>query len=65
MLYNRTDFRKENYVMEKETVEKFKKEERPVWFLGRRTAMPIKGKDCRYLRGWQCRRICKIRVYLR
>lgn len=30
--------------MEKETVEKFKKEERPVWFLGRRTAMPIKAK---------------------
>lgn len=30
--------------MDKSTVEKFKKEERPVWFLGRRTAMPIKSK---------------------
>ena len=30
--------------MDKGTVEKFQKEERPVWFLGRRTAMPIKSK---------------------
>lgn len=30
--------------MEKGTVEKFKEDGRPVWFLGRRTAMPIKSK---------------------
>lgn len=30
--------------MEKSTVEKFKEDGRPVWFLGRRTAMPIKSK---------------------
>ena len=30
--------------MDKSTVEQFKEEERPVWFLGRRTAMPIKSK---------------------
>lgn len=30
--------------MDKSIVEKFQKENRPVWFLGRRTAMPIKSK---------------------
>lgn len=30
--------------MDKSTIEKFQKESRPVWFLGPRTAMPIKAK---------------------
>lgn len=30
--------------MEKGTVEKFKEDGRPVWFLGRRTSMPIKAR---------------------
>lgn len=30
--------------MDKKTAEEFKEDGRPVWFLGRRTAMPIKAK---------------------
>lgn len=30
--------------MDKSTVEQFQRENRPVWFMGRRTAMPIKAR---------------------
>lgn len=30
--------------MDKNTAEKFQKENRPVWFVGRRTAMPLKAR---------------------